>query len=79
MNNPTIGFDPHAPIALHEIVLVDHPNIAATGQVEWYPVALFLKDDRRPRLKPGRGNFHPVALNAEGCNLMAFPWRVCDG
>ena len=48
MKNPTIVFDPYAPRALRDIVqnFVDYHNIAATGQVEWYPVVLILKDER---------------------------------
>jgi GNAT superfamily N-acetyltransferase len=47
MSNPTVVFDPYASADLRDIVqtiLVNH-NIASTGQAEWYPVALFLREE----------------------------------
>ena len=47
MSNPTVVFDPYASADLREIVqtiLVNH-NVSITGQAEWYPVALFLREE----------------------------------
>ena len=47
MANLTIIFDPYAAADLRSVVqrMVDHHNVAATGQAEWYPVAFFLRDE----------------------------------
>jgi GNAT superfamily N-acetyltransferase len=47
MSNPTVVFDPYATLDLRNIVqtIVDNHNVATTGQAEWYPVALFLRDE----------------------------------
>ena len=47
MSNPTVVFDPYASADLRDFVqtiLVNH-NVAITGQAEWYPVALFLREE----------------------------------
>jgi GNAT superfamily N-acetyltransferase len=45
MANPTVIFDPYAAAELRNAVqrMVDHHNIAMTGQAEWYPVVFFLR------------------------------------
>jgi hypothetical protein len=47
MNNPTVVFDPYAAAVHRDIVqtIVDNYNIASTGRAEWYPVALFIRDE----------------------------------
>ena len=47
MANPTVIFDPYAAADLRNVVqrMVDHHNVAITGQAEWYPVVFFLRDE----------------------------------
>ena len=47
MSNPTVRFEPYAAAELRQRVqtMVDHHNIASTGQADWYPVAFFLRDE----------------------------------
>ena len=47
MAKPTVTFEPYAAAELRSVVqrMVDHYNVAATGQAEWYPVAFFLRDE----------------------------------
>ena|SRR5690242_2249523 len=47
MSNPTVSFEPYAAAELRQRVqtMVDHHNIASTGQADWYPVAFFLRDE----------------------------------
>ena len=47
MSNPIVTFEPYAAAELlHRVqAMVDHYNIASTGQAEWYPVAFFLRDE----------------------------------
>ena len=47
MSNPTVSFEPYAAAELRQLVqtMVDHYNIASTGQADWYPVAFFLRDE----------------------------------
>jgi GNAT superfamily N-acetyltransferase len=43
----TVTFEPYAAAELRSVVqrMVDHHNVAATGQAECYPVAFFLRDE----------------------------------
>ena len=45
MKNATVVFDPCAAADMHNFVqtIVDNHKVAITGQVEWYPVAFFLR------------------------------------
>jgi GNAT superfamily N-acetyltransferase len=47
MKNPTVVFDPFAAAEMRNFVqtMVDNHNVAITGQADWYPVALFLRDE----------------------------------
>jgi GNAT superfamily N-acetyltransferase len=47
MANPTVVFDPYATANLRDVVqrMVDHHNVAITGQAEWYLVAFFVRDE----------------------------------
>lgn len=47
MSNLTVSFEPYAVAELRQRVqtMVDHHNIASTGQADWYPVAFFLRDE----------------------------------
>jgi GNAT superfamily N-acetyltransferase len=47
MSNPTVSFDPYASAELRHLVetILNHHNVASTGQAEWYPVAFFLRDE----------------------------------
>ena len=47
MSNPVVSFEPYAAAELRQRVqaMVDHYNIASTGQADWYPVAFFLRGE----------------------------------
>jgi hypothetical protein len=47
LSNPTVSFEPYASAELRQLVqtMVNHHNVASTGQAEWYPVAFFLRDE----------------------------------
>ncbi len=48
MKNLRVVFDPHAPEAVRQFVInsLDNHNIAVTGHSAYYPVGLFLKNER---------------------------------